>query len=250
MALRLVQVNLKARDDVALGRFWASALGWRTGSEGPGVTNLEPHGFEWPGPEALCLDLVRVPAPETVDYRLHLDLASHSLAHQREIVARLTAWGATPVDIGQGEVPWTVMADPEGNVFCVLEPRESYRGTGSVAAVVVDCADPHALAAFWGEAVGWKVHETREDLVRLRAPENVGPFLEFYRQAPGTTPLRHRLHLDALPLPGHDQGAEIARLESLGARTVDVGQGAVPWQPMADPEGNEFCVLGGGAGAK
>ncbi|NED80648.1 VOC family protein, partial [Streptomyces sp. SID11233] len=62
--------------------------------------------------------------------------------------------------------------------------------------------------------------------------------------------LRHRFHLDALPLPGHDQQDEIARLERLGARRVDVGQGAVSWQPMADVAGNDFCVLANGAGEK
>ncbi|WP_433342196.1 VOC family protein [Streptomyces sp. CA-253872] len=250
MALRLVQVNLKARDDVALGRFWAAALGWETGSEGPGITNLEPVGFDWPAPSALCIDLVSVPDPETVAYRAHLDLATNSPAHQEELVARLTELGAKRADIGQGEVPWTVMEDPEGNLFCVLEPREIYRDTGAIAAVVVDCADPQAMTAFWGEAVGWEVRETSEHLVRLRAPENVGPYLEFFRRPPGTTPLRHRVHLDVLPPRGDDQRTEISRLERLGARTVDVGQGKVSWQPMADVEGNEFCVLSPEAGAE
>ncbi len=250
MALRLVKVGLKARDDVALGRFWAGALGWRARGEGAGVTCLAPQGFDRAGTAALGVDLVRVPEPEAVAYRAHLDLASDSPAHQEELVARLTALGAERVDIGQGEVPWTVMADPEGNVFCVLEPRETYRDTGPVAAVVVDCADPHALAAFWGGAAGWEVRETREDLVRLRAPGNAGPYLEFFRRAPGTTPLRHRLHLDALALPGHDLEAEIARLERLGARTVDGGRGEASCRPMADIEGNEFCLLAPGAGAE
>jgi hypothetical protein len=71
MALRLVQVNFKARDDSALGRFWAKALGWGVSSEGPGVTNVEPVGFVWPDPVAVCVDVVTVPDPETVKYRVH-----------------------------------------------------------------------------------------------------------------------------------------------------------------------------------
>jgi hypothetical protein len=55
MATRLVQINMKARDDSALGGFWAEALGWRVSSEGPGVTNLEPEGFVYPDPIAVCL---------------------------------------------------------------------------------------------------------------------------------------------------------------------------------------------------
>ncbi|GAB7045020.1 VOC family protein [Catenuloplanes indicus] len=122
MPLRLVQVNIKARDDSALGRFWADALGWDTSSEGPGVTNVEPAGFTYPDPAVLYVDVVTVPDPETVDYRVHLDLATTSLDHQRELVARLIRVGATPADIGQRDVPWAVLADPEGNEFCVLSP--------------------------------------------------------------------------------------------------------------------------------
>jgi len=242
MALRLVQVNVKARDDAALGRFWAEALGWGSSSEGPGVTNVEPAGFAWPDPAAVCVDVVTVPDPETVRYRVHLDLATTSAAHQAELVARLTGLGATPADVGQGDVPWTVMADPEGNVFCVLEPREVYQGTGPIAAVVVDCEDPRAMAQFWGEAMDWTVHEVTGDIARLRSAKDVGPYLEFLRTPAGT--VRTRFHLDVLPYRGDDQAQEAARLRALGATLADVGQGSVPWVVLADPEGNQFCVLG------
>jgi len=112
MATRLVQVNMKARDDAALGRFWAEALGWAVSSEEPGVTNLEPEGFVYPDPVAVCIDLVASPEPKTVKNRVHLDLAAASADHQAELVARLKGLGATPADIGQGDVSWTVMADP------------------------------------------------------------------------------------------------------------------------------------------
>ncbi|MEV4549093.1 VOC family protein [Nonomuraea wenchangensis] len=154
MGLQLVQVNFKARDDSALGRFWAEALGWGVSSEGPCVTRVEPVGFVWPDPSAVSVDVVTVPDPATVRYRTHLDLATSSPAHQAELVARLKELGATPADVGQGDVPWTVLADPEGNVFCMLEPREIYRDTGPIAAVVVDCADPRAMAGFWMAAIG------------------------------------------------------------------------------------------------
>lgn len=243
MTLRLVQVNIKARDDAALGRFWAEALGWGVSSEAPGVTNVGPIGFDWPDPVAVCIDLVAVPDPETVRYRVHLDLATTSAAHQAEWVARLKELGATPADVGQGDVPWEVLADPEGNVFCVLEPREIYRDTGPIATVVVDCADPRAMARFWDEAIDWTLHEVTDDHARLRSAEGVGPYLEFLR-TPGAPTARHRVHLDLLPQPYDAQAAEVARLMSLGAERADVGQGDVSWEVLTDPEGNEFCVLG------
>ncbi|MFB6963010.1 VOC family protein [Streptomyces sp. NPDC056309] len=243
MALRLVNVNFKARDDAALGQFWAEALGWGVSSEGPGVTNVEPVGFNWPDATAVCVDVVTVPDPETVKYGVHVDLATTSADHQAELVARLKRLGATPADVGQGDVPWTVLADPEGNVFCVLEPREIYRDTGPIAAVVVDCADPRAMARFWDEAMDWTLHEVTDDHARLRSAKGVGPYLEFLR-TPDAKTVWNRAHLDVMPYPGDDQEAEVARLRGLGATAADAGQGDTPWKVLADPEGNEFCVLG------
>ena len=245
MALRLVQVNFKARDDSALGRFWAQALGWGVSSEEPGATSVSPVGSDWPVPDAVCIDVIAVPDPETVKDRVHIELATTSAAHHAELVARLQELGATPADVGQGDLPWTVLADPEGNGFCVLEPREIYRDTGPIAAVVVDCADPRAMARFWGEAMDWTLHEVTDDHAVLRSAEGVGPYLEFLR-TPHLKDRWNRVHLDLLPYPVDDQAAEVARLEALGATPADVGQGDVPWEVLADPEGNEFCVLGRG----
>ncbi|MFC4070437.1 VOC family protein [Actinoplanes subglobosus] len=240
MALRLAMVNVKAGDPAALGRFWAAALGWDVFTERPGTTAVGPEGFTWPDPDALCLDFIAVPDPAAVTGRIHLDLATGSVEQQAALVARLIDLGAAPADVGQGDVPWTVLADPEGNVFCVLEPREIYRDTGPIAAIVVDCADPRAMARFWGAATGWTVCEADEDLTRLRPARGTGPFLEFLRSS-GTRSGRKRLHLDLLPY--RSDGFDLTRLRGLGARDADVGQGDVPWTVLADPEGNEFCVL-------
>jgi hypothetical protein len=245
MALRLVQVNFKARDDSELGRFWAEALGWGVSSEGPGVTNVEPLGFDWPDPVAVCVDVVTVPDPETVRYRVHLDLNTTSPVHHAELVARLKQLGATQADVGQGDVPWTALADPEGNLFRVLEPRPVYRDTGPIAAVVVNCADPRAMARFWSEAMDWTVYEVTDDHARLRSAKGVGPYLEFLR-TPVLKTECGRVHLDLMPYADDDQAAEVARLRALGATDADVGQGEVPWVCLADSEGNEFCVLTSG----
>src|SRR5579859_3212793 len=122
MALRLVQVAMNARDDAAVGRFWADALGWGISSEEPGVTNVEPAGLAYPDPSAVYIDVITVPEPKMVKNRVHVDLASTSAAHQAALVTRLRDLGATPADVGQGDVSWTVLADPEGNEFCVLAP--------------------------------------------------------------------------------------------------------------------------------
>ncbi|MFF3643931.1 VOC family protein [Streptomyces sp. NPDC002564] len=255
MTTRLVQISMKAGDNSALGRFWADALGWEiTGDKGP-ETNVEQPGSTYPDPAALCIDVigppdagadprpVPAPAPKTAKNRVHVDLATTSAAHRAELVARLTALGASPADVGQGDgVPWTVLADPEGNEFCVLEPRDVYRDTGVMAAVVVDCLDPRAMARFWGEATDWTVHEVTDERAALRSATGVGPYLEFLRTSEPKRGL-DRIHLDLRPYPGGDRRAEADRLRRLGATDLDIGQGDAPWTVLADPEGNEFCIL-------
>ncbi|MBW6434889.1 VOC family protein [Actinoplanes hulinensis] len=245
MATRLVQINMKAYDDAGLGAFWAEALGWAVSSEGPGVTNLEPEGFVYPDPVAVCIDLVVSPEPKTVKNRVHLDLATTSKEHQAELVARLTGLGATPVDLGQGDVPWKVMADPEGNEFCVLDWHDPGSDTGPISTVVVDCADPRAMARFWGAAMDWTVLRVSDHNAVLRSAAGVGPYLQFLR-TPDVKTGWNRVHLDVRPYPGDDPGAEAARLRALGATTVDLGNGDISWTVLADPEGNEFCLLSPG----
>ncbi|MBB5867090.1 putative enzyme related to lactoylglutathione lyase [Allocatelliglobosispora scoriae] len=246
MALRPVQVNIKAVDTAEVGRFWAAALGWAVTGGTPGVTSyVAPVGdFVWPDPVVLGIDVVSVPAPKTAaKNRVHLDLATTSAAHQAELVARLRAIGATPADVGQGSnVPWTVLADPEGNEFCVLEPREVHRDTGPIAVVVVDCADPRAMARFWGAAIDWTLHEATDEHAVLRNADNTGPYLEFLR-TPGGKTAPDRIHLDLLPYPGDDRAVEADRLRALGATDLDIGQGDAPWTCLTDPDGHEFCVL-------
>jgi predicted enzyme related to lactoylglutathione lyase len=242
VATRLVHLVVDAADPPGLARFWSAALGWEVGAEEPSEVVVWPHGYDYPDPGALPLVFVPLPEPKTVKNRVHLDLASASVDQQAAEVGRLLGLGATPADIGQGEVPWVVLADPEGNEFCVLDPRPVYAGTGPVAAVVADCADPVSLARFWHEAAGWIVHERGEAFASLRSPSGAGPYLEFLR-VPGAKVVKNRIHLDVRPYPGGDQRAEVERLREHGARPADVGQGDVPWVVLADPEGNEFCVL-------
>jgi predicted enzyme related to lactoylglutathione lyase len=243
MPTRLVHVVVDASDPAGLARFWAAALGWQTTDETAEEVDVEPAGYSYPDPVALPLVFVPVPEPKAVKNRVHLDLASSSAGHQAELIARVRDLGATPADIGQGDVPWAVLADPEGNEFCILEPRDVYLDTGPVAAVIIDCAEPAALAPFWAQAAGWPVERTEDDIVGLRSPAGTGPYLELLR-VPGAKPAKNRLHPDVAPFGGDDPAAEVARLARAGAVLADVGQGDhVAWTVLADPAGNEFCVL-------
>ncbi len=135
---------------------------------------------------------------------------------------------------------WTVLADPEGNELCVLDSL--YGETGPIATVVVDCTDPRATARFWGEAMDWTVLRVGEDNAVLRSAAGVGPYLQLLR-TPDVKTGWNRVHLDVRPYPDDDLAAEEARLVALGATTIDL---PVHWRVLADPEGNEFCLLAPG----
>jgi hypothetical protein len=117
---------------------------------------------------------------------------------------------------------------------------------------VIDCHDLAAQARWWAEALGWVMAYESEDEVGI-VPEYAlheeipvdrqGPALVF-RRVPEDKTVKNRLHIDVAPRAGDDQAAEVARLERLGARRIDIGQGDdSSWVVLADPEGNEFCVL-------
>ena len=112
-------------------------------------------------------------------------------------------------------------------------------------ALCIDVADPSAAADFWQAALGWRRTYDEPDEVVLEPPagspeDGIAPDLLFLRVPEGKR-VKNRLHLDLRPA---DQVAEVKRLEMLGARRTNVGQSEdVTWVVMADPDGNEFCVL-------
>ena len=108
--------------------------------------------------------------------------------------------------------------------------------------LVIDCADPERVAAFWAAALGWQVTASDAEGVEVAGPPAAGPLLIFV-PVPEKKSLKNRVHIDVNPV-GCDQAQEVERLLRLGARRVDVGQGEQSWVVLADPEGNEFCVLG------
>lgn len=105
--------------------------------------------------------------------------------------------------------------------------------------IVVDAEDPPRLARWWAEALGYVIVDEHPDEVEIRRTPDELPGLLF-TTVPGAKTVKNRLHLDLRP---DDQEAEVERLVDMGARPVDVGQGQVGWVVLADPEGNEFCVL-------
>ena len=112
-----------------------------------------------------------------------------------------------------------------------------------ITAWAIDCLDAHRMADFWTAVLGWIVTDTDDaGNVTIKPAVDAGWGIDFFVVPDGPKRSKNRIHLDVSPTDC-DQAAELGRLLSLGARTVDIGQGDVPWHVLADPEGNEFCLL-------
>lgn len=114
--------------------------------------------------------------------------------------------------------------------------------TSRIAVVAVDARQPRVVADFWCAVLGWRVVDVDEGIVSIAAPDGSWPTIDVIA-VPEPKAVKNRLHLD-LRADGTGTAAELERLLALGARRVDVGQGPdVSWVVLADPEGNEFCLL-------
>ncbi|MFC6154905.1 VOC family protein [Nocardioides yefusunii] len=236
--MHLENVVFDAVDPRALGRFWEAALGTQNLTD-------SPDGFETrlnigPGQDLdLCFQPVgHVPAEPL---RMHLDLAGGLVPEL--VVERLEELGATHLDVGQGEVAWTVMADVEGNPFCVLEDRAAYAGSGQVAAFPLASAVPERDQEFWSWLTGWRpARGTVEH--SLRHPTGVGPVIELVPETRPQGAWKNRIHFD-VRLDEYDD-AEYVHAEILrrGGTELVTDWGDLPWTCWRDPSGNEFCVLG------
>lgn len=114
MSVEWEQITVASQDPVALGRWWRDALGWVIVDEDCEVVEIQSEPGRLPGLLFLAVDRAK-----NEQNRLHIDLRPDDQAAE---VERLIELGATPVDVGQGDVSWVVLADPEGNEFCVLQP--------------------------------------------------------------------------------------------------------------------------------
>ncbi len=105
--------------------------------------------------------------------------------------------------------------------------------------ICVDASDIHTLGRWWSTVLDWPLEVTEDGDIVLRAPAGAGPDWLFIEVPEGKT-VKNRIHFDFTP---DDQQAEVDRVIGLGARHVDIGQGEQTWVVLADPEGNEFCIL-------
>jgi hypothetical protein len=246
MTCRLAALCLDADDPLRLARFWAGVLGQEMAEDDIALVPGDDTGFRLRFlPVFLPASLPAfLPAQQQKagQNHWHLHLTSTSLEDQRQTVARSLGLGARHIDVGQRpEEGHVVLADPEGNEFCVIEPGNKYlAGCGFLGEVT--CEGSREVGYFWSEALVWPLVWDQGLQTAIRSPRG-GPKISWdaERMMPKTGKSRLRFAL-APPVHG-DQQAEVSRLVDLGATRIDTGQGEVSWVDMADPDGREFCVL-------
>jgi hypothetical protein len=230
---RLAALCWDAHDPAGLARFWAAALRWDVAADGHTLVPTDHTGFGirfLPGAEA-----------KAGASRIHLDLTTTSLEDQDDTVTQLLGLGARHLDIGQDpDDGHLVLADPEGNEFCVIEPTNVFLGDCERLGAV-NCDGSQEVGYFWSEALGWPLVWDQDEETAIRAPSGTGPIMSWGGPPVAPKKGRNRLHLDVAPAEGDDPQAEVERLVSLGARRTDVDDGD-RWV-LLDPDDNEFCVV-------
>jgi hypothetical protein len=231
MRSRLLNVTFDAHDPAYLARFWAGVLG-RKAVEDAGGAFL-------PGEEAqLSLRFVPSRAEKLGANRMHLHLTSASLADQQHTVTTALGLGARHIDVGQRpEEGHIVLADPEDNEFCVIEPGNAFlAGCGFLGELA--CDGTREVGLFWSEALGWPLVWDQDQETAIQSPRG-GTKVAWGGPPVAPRVGRDRQRFDLAPADG-DQEAEIDRLVLLGATRLEVGEdGSVV---LADPDGIEFCV--------
>ena len=211
---------LDVADVATAAAFWGPALGLRVHSDRPEclVDEVAEH--------SLWLNVV--PEPKTVKHRVHLDL--HVAA-----VSDLLDLGATVLDDSQR---WTVLADPEGGELCAFVRDPSTLPDYRLYEVVVDSADPAAIATWWADRFGVPVqHGTDPGAGTFSWLEGaLGPEVGLvFGAVPEPKTAKNRLHWDVR--------GDVDELVAAGARRLRAPDEDIEWHVLADPEGNEFCVF-------
>lgn len=211
---------IDAVDPLLVGRFWAGVLGLELEQREDGVvrlTGIGPRTAVWVNP---------VPEPVSVKQRVHLDV--HAAA-----VGDVLDRGASPLDLESFD--WSVLRDPEGGELCVfvreqVPERRLYE-------VVVDCADPAALARWWAEVLGgrWSYDADHGWAAVEEIPGAPFDYLVFV-PVPEPKTVKNRVHWDV-------EVPDVRLLTDHGARVLRSPDDEVSWTVLADPEGNEFCAF-------
>lgn len=229
-----IGIRLDAYDVITISTFWSQLLGWTPEGRADGGVVVVPDI-----PSSHPLVVAAPGTPKTSQNRIHFDLTTQSPEQMGQLLSRAYGLGAVDVNVGQSpDEPHTVLADPEGNEFCVIPPDNTFLAdTGALGAI--NCDGSQAVGYFWSAALGWPLVWDQDEETAIQSPEG-GSKITWSGPPLMPRPGRDRLRFE-LSTSG-SLSAAVARLTSLGARgDNEPGSAeAVLW----DPDGNEFHLSG------
>ncbi|MFE4822965.1 VOC family protein [Streptomyces sp. NPDC056704] len=236
MTSQLFAICFNATRPSGLARFWSGVLGWElAGGPDDGVAILPPDagGFR--------IRFLPSQEPKTGQNRAHFDLTSTSPEDQQQTVARALELGGTHIDVGQlPEEGHVVLADPDGNEFCVIEAGNKFLAdTGVIGALA--CDGTQEVGYFWSEALRWPLVWDQDQETAIQSPDG-GTKITWGGPPVAPKTGTNRLYLELALPAGADGEAEVERLISLGATRTGIGGGDGVRVLMLDPDGNEFSV--------
>ncbi|WP_406458462.1 VOC family protein [Streptomyces sp. NBC_00876] len=236
MTSQLSAICFNATQPSDLARFWSGVLGWEL-ADAPdtGVVIVPPDesGFRirfLPGQE-----------PKTGQNRAHFDLTSTSAQDQQQTVARALELGGKHIDVGQlPEDGHVVLADPDGNEFCVIEAGNKFLAdTGFIGALA--CDGTQEVGYFWSEALRWPLVWDQDEETAIQSP-NGGTKITWGGPPVAPKTGANRLHFELALSADTGWEAEVDRLIALGAKRTGLGEGDGVRVQLLDPDGNEFSV--------
>lgn len=237
MPLQLHTLCFDARDLHRLAAFWAGVLGRELTAELTGAPVIEPDdstGFR--------IRFLPTDVEKSGPNQMHFDLTSRTAAEQRATVARALELGGSHLDVGQRpDEEHVVLADPEGNEFCVIEPGNGFlEGCPRIGALSSDGSP--AVGYFWAAALDWPLVWEQDEETAIQSLHG-GTKISWGGPPYDPKTGKNRIHLDLAPTGA--QAEEVERLLALGATRLDAGSHEPAAVALADPDGNELCVLRG-----
>ncbi len=235
MVCELIALTVISPDPERLAGFWAGLLAQNEAVERGAPSLTAPPGVDF------GLRFVAGTGEKWGRNQMHPDLKPTSIHEQASAVHRALELGARHLDVGQGpDAEHVVLADPDGNELCILGPGGSFlAGCPFFSSLAGDgCAE---VGYFWRDALAWNLVWDQDGETAVQAPAG-GPKITWGGEPVAPKLGRNRLHLDLTPSAPSTLDAEVERLLALGANRVAAG--CADGVGMADPGGNEFCVVG------
>jgi Glyoxalase-like domain len=238
MTVRLVALALSATAPHDLSRFWAHGLRWNTHDVDGGAVELVPTD-----PTSFHL-LVRPGAVEkSGQNRIHFDLSTTTLNDQTTTVAELLQKGGTHIDIGQDPAEThVVLADPEGNEFCVIEPTNRFLASCPRLGAV-NCDGTRTLGQFWSAALRWPLVWDHDEETAIQASDGTGPKITWSGPPLMPRPTVERFHFHIAPTTGTNPSMALEHLLTLGATLHDTARACPGATVLHDVDGNTFCLF-------